>query len=65
MTQEAYEMDLTPAQRDALLAIYARRELKETWGQFIGAAWKDFSGCIMVPWCGMVLGIEEDGYTHS
>ncbi len=22
-------------------------------------------GCIMVPWCGMWLGIEPDGYTHS
>jgi len=21
--------------------------------------------CIMVPWCGMWLGIEADGYTHS
>ena len=21
--------------------------------------------CIMVPWCGMWLGIERDGYTHS
>ena len=21
--------------------------------------------CIMVPWCGMWLGIETDGYTHS
>jgi hypothetical protein len=21
--------------------------------------------CIMVPWCGMWLGIELDGYTHS
>ena len=21
--------------------------------------------CIMVPWCGMWLGIESDGYTHS
>ena len=21
--------------------------------------------CIMVPWCGMWLGIEKDGYTHS
>lgn len=21
--------------------------------------------CIMVPWCGMWLGIEPDGYTHS
>jgi hypothetical protein len=23
------------------------------------------SGCIMVQWCGMWLGIEPDGYTHS
>jgi hypothetical protein len=22
-------------------------------------------GCIMVQWCGMWLGIETDGYTHS
>ena len=22
-------------------------------------------GCIMVRWCGMTLGIEPDGYTHS
>jgi len=22
-------------------------------------------GCIMVPWCGMMLGIETDGYCHS
>jgi len=22
-------------------------------------------GCIMVDWCGMTLGIEPDGYTHS
>lgn len=21
--------------------------------------------CLMVPWCGMWLGIEADGYTHS
>lgn len=23
------------------------------------------SGCAMVQWCGMWLGIEVDGYTHS
>jgi hypothetical protein len=22
-------------------------------------------GCVMVHWCGMWLGIEPDGYTHS
>jgi hypothetical protein len=25
----------------------------------------DNSGCVMVPWRGMWLGIETDGYTHS
>ncbi len=24
-----------------------------------------YDDCIMVPWCGMWLGIEKDGYTHS
>ena len=24
-----------------------------------------FSGCVMLPWCGMYLGVEVDGYTHS
>lgn len=27
--------------------------------------YSDGSGCVMVPWCGMWLGIETDGYTHS
>ena len=21
--------------------------------------------CLMLPWCGMWLGVESDGYTHS
>lgn len=25
----------------------------------------DTSGCVMVHWAGMWLGIERDGYTHS
>lgn len=24
-----------------------------------------YDKCVMVKWCGMWLGIEEDGYTHS
>lgn len=24
-----------------------------------------YDGSLMVPWCGMYLGIEPDGYTHS
>jgi hypothetical protein len=22
-------------------------------------------GCLMLPWCGMWIGIEPDGYTHT
>jgi hypothetical protein len=29
------------------------------------APYWDKSGCIMLPWAGMMLGIETDGYTHS
>lgn len=36
-----------------------------TYREFRRTARKSFLGCVMVPWCGMWLGIEEDGYTHS
>ena len=26
---------------------------------------RDNGVCILVPWCGMMLGIETDGYCHS
>lgn len=35
-----------------------------TYRQFRKLAIASF-GCVMVPWCGMWLGIESDGYTHS
>jgi hypothetical protein len=33
-----------------------RRQAQPSW---------DGSGCVMLPWHGMWLGIETDGYTHS
>ena len=34
------------------------------WQQFSATAWYDYvSDCVMVPWAGMWLGIETDGYT--
>jgi hypothetical protein len=27
--------------------------------------YSDGSGCVMIPWRGMWLGVEKDGYTHS
>lgn len=66
MTQETYETELTSEQRTALLEVYGRRELRETWTQFIRSAFNDpVMGCVLVPWCGMTLGIEKDGHTHS
>jgi hypothetical protein len=35
-----------------------------TYRQFRKLARVSF-GALMVPWCGMWLGIEQDGYTHS
>lgn len=37
-----------------------------TYRQFRRTVQPYFGGdCIMVPWCGMWLGIETDGHTHS
>jgi hypothetical protein len=35
-----------------------------TYQQFRKRAVTSF-GCVMIQWCGMWLGIETDGYTHS
>lgn len=35
-----------------------------TYRQFRKLAYVSF-GALMVPWCGMWIGIETDGYTHS
>lgn len=48
--------------------VAARRESidepKMSYRQFRRLAVFSF-GVLMVPWCGMWLGIETDGYTHS
>jgi len=56
---------LTKEQRLALKRIYDREWNKpDSYLAFRRTVGYGF-GCIMVPWCGMVLGIEPDGYTHS
>lgn len=49
-----------------------RAALKRVWMRERGVAYRDFRrkvvpghGYIMVPFAGMWLGIESDGYTHS
>ena len=76
----AHLTEATPAQMDALRAVW-RRELLSwrdpnqrragneramTYGEFQAfAQYSSLTGCIMVPWLNMWLGIEPDGYTHS
>jgi len=56
---------LTKEQRVALKRVY-RRGFKGTYLQFRRTAWYDYlMSCVMVPFCGMLLGIEANGYTHS
>lgn len=72
-------MTLTRPQREALLRVY-RRVLEAdrpamNAQQYIAFTYLKFrrtvqptigcDGCIMVPFAGMWLGIERDGYTHS
>ena len=71
--------EATQAQMDALRAVWRRtllswqdphkaragNERAMTFGEFEAYAELSYIGCIMVPWLGMWLGIEPDGYTHS
>ena len=58
---------LTREQRLALLRIYNREWMAKpkTYLAFRRTAIQTHMGCVMVPWSGMWLGIEPDGYTHS
>ena len=60
-------MKLTKEQRVAVKRIY-NRKAPETQGmtylQFRRTVQYGYD-CVMVRWCGMWLGIESDGYTHS
>ena len=61
---------LTRQQREALLKVYGRgwggNPKPKTYLQFRRTAQSlPCDDCIIVPWAGMWLGIEADGYTHS
>ncbi len=72
-------MNLTRLQRVALKEVYDRQPIMARplpldgyYGVVRFVTYMEFRrtvepgwGCIMVPWCGMWLGIEPDGYTHS
>jgi hypothetical protein len=55
---------LNKSQRAALARVWRRDPQGLTYRQF-RATVQHGPGCAMVQWCGMWLGIEPDGYTHS
>lgn len=58
-------MIITRAQREAIAKKYRQNpDGALTYREFRRRAQKNF-GILMLPWCGMVLGIEPDGHTHS
>ncbi len=63
-------MTLTHEQRVALKRVYDRQPILTVKNRAI--SYREFRrmveigcSCIMVSWCGMWLGIEPDGHTHS
>ena len=56
---------LTTQQRKALLKVYRRNSNKHASFLAFRRTVQPALGYIMVKWCGMWLGIEPDGYTHS
>jgi hypothetical protein len=57
-------MLLTRLQREALKRVYQRTGQQTGYLKFRRTVLPG-PGCVMVPYCGMWLGIEPDGYTHS
>lgn len=55
----------TKAQQKALRDLYRRYQQSPSYLQFRRNAFWAFGDCLMVPWAGMIIGIEADGYTHS
>jgi hypothetical protein len=56
----------TRAQREALARKFnANPDGAATYREFRKRARPGWNGELMLPWCGMWLGIETDGYTHS
>lgn len=56
---------LTRKQMEAIKRKYQQSpDGAKSYLEFRRRAVRDFD-CVMIKWCGMWLGIEHDGYTHS
>jgi hypothetical protein len=58
---------ITREQRKAIYRLWSRMVEKETLGSYraFRRTVQTSFDCLMVRWCDMWVGIEEDGYTHS
>lgn len=57
---------LSKAQRKSLFRVWQRNSQNMSYRQFRKQVQPYFGdSAVLVPWCGMWLGIEPDGYTHS
>ena len=57
-------MYLTKAQRQSLFRLWQRHDCGLTYRAFRRRVLPG-SGCAMIQWCGMWIGIEPDGHAHS
>ena len=57
-------MKITIEQKIAIKRLYDRNSLGVSYLQFRRTVKRGYD-CLMVEWCGMWIGIEKDGYTHS
>lgn len=57
-------MKITSAQKKAIYKKWSQDSQGLTYLQFRRTVTHGYD-CLMVKWCGMWLGIETDGYTHS
>lgn len=57
----------TKEQQRALLALYRRYKQSDSYLRFRRNAYWEYGSdpALIVPWCGMCVGIEPDGYTHT
>lgn len=61
-------VEMTRAQRYEMERKYEQGQYERlTWQEFLESAERTFGmdGAIVVPWCGMMLVIETDGYCHT
>ena len=68
VSESILKAELTEAQTHALRELYCRSsDGNRSLDDFIHTAIPELgsTGCILVHWCGMTVGIESDGYRHT